>query len=301
MRRAATLVIFVFVLLLVTAVYLANALFVLERYAVVDALRGSAELLVHARGSPVPVEVGKLVRAGDVLITGPGSSVDLRWVGWAGGMRLKVGEKTRFRVVRAITDRSGKSEKSRLRIDGGKIWVRLRRPLSPGSKFEVETPSVVAAVQGTVFSISHATDSLTQVEVYEGEVRITREDGAAATLTTGSSSVVRPNRPGLEATPLSPEQKADWMTQVGIVGPFLEVTSPSDGVMVDESAVDVTGRAEPDSQVLVNGAAVTASQGAFSHRVALSEGLNTIAVAARDPEGRETIVVLTIPRRPAAR
>ncbi len=297
MRSAAMLLIFVFALLMIVGVYLSKTLFILQRYAVVDAVEGTADLLVHGRGRPVPVEVGKLVRARDVLITAPGSSVDLRWVGWTGGMRIRVGEKTRFTLVRATVGRSDDSEDSRLRVDVGRIWVRFHRALTGRSKFEVETPTVVAAVRGTAFSVAVEPDGATEVQVFEGQVSLAGRGGTGTTLTTGSQALVRPRDPSAESVPLSAEALQAWQAQSGLIGPFLEVTSPLDGVLVAEPTVAVAGRVEPGSQVFVNAGEVSVSrEGLFAEAVALEPGLNTVVVTARGPAGRETTAVLTVPR-----
>ena len=127
MRQAAMLIIFLFALALVFGVYLSHSLVIVQRLAVVDVAQGKAEVLVHGRGDPTPLQVGKLVRAGDIVRTGPKSSVELRWVRWAGGMRVKIGENTRFRVIRSLLNRRTDETRARLGVDLGKIWVRLRQ------------------------------------------------------------------------------------------------------------------------------------------------------------------------------
>ncbi|NIR01091.1 MAG: hypothetical protein GTN78_12970, partial [Gemmatimonadales bacterium] len=62
-----TLFIFGFALLTIFFVYLANSLAIVHRVAVVDVVTGEAGVRVHGRGDPVPLEEGKLVRAGDVV------------------------------------------------------------------------------------------------------------------------------------------------------------------------------------------------------------------------------------------
>ena len=297
MRRSATALIFGFGLLMILWVCFIQSFWIMQRQAVVDQVEGKAEVLVHGRGKAVPLEVGKLVRAGDLVRTGPRSSVELRWVRWAGGMRIRIGENTRFRVIRSILNRKTKETTARLRLDLGKIWVRLREALTGRSKFEVETPTVVAAVRGTVFSVAVAQDGASQVEVLEGEVAVKRRDGATATLTGGSHTSITPGQQGLETYPLSPEEMEQWAAQASMVGPFLLLTSPEEAAVFQDASCTVSGRVEPGAQVFVNRRQVEVSrQAEFSLTLPLETGPNVLVVSARDAAGRETTIVRNLTR-----
>ncbi len=295
MRTAGLGIVFGFALLLITGVYLANTLAIMERVAIIDHVEGSPELLVHGKGTPARVQQGKLVRAGDIIRTGPNDTVDLRWARWVGGMRIKVGPNSRFLIKKATMNRSTKEEESRLRLDAGTIWVRLRDALRPNSKFEVETPTVVAAVRGTIFRVTVDKGGVSRVEVYAGTVDVRGEGGARATLTAGSESEVSATQKGARSEPLSESHRREWRSQDGIVGPLLQITEPQDGTAAAHSVV-VKGRAEPGAAVAVNGEAVAvdAEKGTFSHTVSLQSGKNTITVRAQDTRGGETQLVRTV-------
>jgi len=297
MRRAATVIIFGFGLLMILWVCLVHSFWIVQRQAMVDVVEGSAEVLVHGRGDPVPLEAGKLVRAGDLIRTGPDSLVELRWVRWAGGMRIKIGENSHFRVIRSITNRKTKETNARLGLNLGKIWVRLRETLTGRSKFEVETPTVVAAVRGTVFSVAVAEDGTSQIEVLEGEVAVARRDGSGTTLTGGSHTRVSPGQQALDTRPLTGEEIEQWRRQASLLGPFLALSSPLDGAAVTEPSCAVSGRVEPEAQVFVNGRMVQPSQrGEFLTSVPLEPGMNTLVITARDAAGRETTIMRTLSR-----
>jgi len=300
-RQAATALVFVFALLMIFAAYMLSSMAIVQRYAVLDVVEGSAQVLVRGEGEPAPCKVGELVRVGDVLQTGPDSSVELRWVRWAGGMRLKIGPESRFTIVRAIVNRSDEREESRLRLERGRVWIRLRRALSGRSKFEVETPTVVAAVRGTVFGITVAEDGASTVEVYDGYVNVAGTDGAAATVTAGGHTTIGRAQQSCHTLPMDAARLEQWAAQSSIVGPFLQLTSPGESVSSPAQSIVVTGRTEAGVEVLVNGASVAVSpQGKFSQDMPLAEGLNEIAVTARDQEGRERVITRTVLREPGA-
>jgi hypothetical protein len=291
MRMTAMALIFLFGLVAIFAAYLSHSLVILQRYAVVDAVQGTADLLVHGRGKPVPLQVGRLVRAGDVVRTGRNSSVELRWVRWVGGMRIKIGPETRFTVKKATVNRSTKEEESRLRVDLGRIWVRLRQALRGRSKFEVETPTVVAAVRGTVFSVLVDAAGASRVQVYEGQVSIKGASGAAATLSAASETTVSAEQRALETRPLTPAQLEQWQDETSIVGPFLEVSRPTDGERLAGDSVPVAGRTEPGVVVLADGHKLEVSEsGEFSSQVALKPGAAALTITARDAAGRQSTV-----------
>lgn len=304
MRKAAFAIIFGFGLILIFGVYLSHTLFIMQRVAVVDLVEGEAEVLVRGTGDPVPLEVGELVRAGDLVQTGPGASVELRWTRWGGGTRIKVGPNTRFRVTRSIINTSTKSEESRLRVDEGRIWVRIRKALSGESKFEVETPTVVAAVRGTIFGVTVHGSGASHIEVLEGQVEVATAAGTSTILTGGSETDILPDQEALETSPLPPDDVAAWEAHTSMVGPFLVVESPADGVLIERASCAVSGRTEAGAQVFVNGDPVSVDdEHRFSVKVSLGEGMNYLVATARDAEGRETTVVHAVPRaaEPTAR
>jgi hypothetical protein len=264
---------------------------IVHRVAVVDAITGSAQVQVHGQGDPVDLKVGELVRAGDIVLTGPASSVELRWTRWAGGMRIKLDQKTTFRVTRAVVRRPSGEEESRLRVDQGGIWVRLRKALTGRSKFEVETPTAVAAVRGTIFRVMVAPDGSVEVSVWEGVVSVRREGRQEVSVKSGSvASVPREGRAGAPRL-LSDSEAYEWQAQSSIVGPFLVVHSPPDGMLCKSASCEVSGRAEPGCEVLVGDTPVALSKkGEFSLPIALYEERTAITVTARAKDGAETVI-----------
>lgn len=82
--------------------------------------------------------------------------------------------------------------------------------------------------------------------------------------------------------------------------PDLQVGTPSDGATVGNSSVVVSGTAEPGATVVVSGVvAAVDSGGAFSVRVALAEGANTVSVTATDASGNEAVDARTVTYTPS--
>jgi hypothetical protein len=292
MRQAAMLYIFGFALLMIFLVLLANSLSIVHRVAVVDAIAGSAHVQVHGEGDLIALGVGELVRSGDVVRTGPGSSVELRWTRWSGGMRIKLDENTTFKVMKALVRRPSGEEESRLRVDRGSLWVRLRRALKGKSKFEVETPAAVAAVRGTIFRVTVSDRGDVEVSVWDGTVAV--RGGGRDEVAVGKGRAVRipEDGPPSAIRVLTASEEQDWREQSSIVGPFLAVHSPLNGALCDGASCEVTGRAEPGCEVFVDETPVALSKkGDFSLPIALYEERSTIKVTARTADGAETVVL----------
>jgi hypothetical protein len=58
----------------------------------------------------------------------------------------------------------------KLYLSLGKVWSRVRKKLEGLLKFEIETPSAVAGVRGTQFSVEVLATGYTHVSVWEGRV-----------------------------------------------------------------------------------------------------------------------------------
>lgn len=61
---------------------------------------------------------------------------------------------------------------TRLFLSIGRIWVHVIRQLDYLVDFEVQTPSAVAGVRGTIFSVMVAADGSTVVSVHQGKVSV---------------------------------------------------------------------------------------------------------------------------------
>jgi len=77
--------------------------------------------------------------------------------------------------------------------------------------------------------------------------------------------------------------------------PSLEVFSPKEGIEITLPVVDVSGRADPDSQLFINGQKVDlAKDGSFSSQVKISSSLTTLEIVAKGKLGREKKIVRTV-------
>ncbi len=76
--------------------------------------------------------------------------------------------------------------------DGGDFLVNLKNALSPGSEFEVKTPSALAVVRGTEFGVSVRGEEESVFFGYENTVEIINEHGTSL-LTEGTTVTAAPD------------------------------------------------------------------------------------------------------------
>lgn len=84
-------------------------------------------------------------------------------------VRLEGGSQAEIEEVTYRSD--GEINDVQVKLDNGRLWSRVQ-PLKSDSHFEVETPTVTAAVRGTSFNTT-SKDSITGIYVYHHTVQVT--------------------------------------------------------------------------------------------------------------------------------
>jgi len=81
--------------------------------------------------------------------------------------------------------------------------------------------------------------------------------------------------------------------------PTLEVHSPENNAIVENSLIDITGKTDIDSILFVNGEKILLqSDGAFATSLSLREGVNTLSITSINKLDKKTEKVLTVIYRP---
>jgi hypothetical protein len=69
-------------------------------------------------------------------------------------------------------ERKPEKETYRFALSLGKMWTRVTRLLGFNSKYQVDTPTAITAVQGTVYDLQVDSDQQTRVRVHSGNVLV---------------------------------------------------------------------------------------------------------------------------------
>ncbi|WP_372983222.1 FecR domain-containing protein [Marinobacter sediminum] len=126
----------------------------------VTTVSGPVQLISGATGRKIPLTPNTLIRSGDEIVSSSGSAT----VSLADGSEVRLAPDSRL-IFNRLTQygKSGMVD-TRLRLNKGEVHTRVRPVIEGGARFEIETPSAVAAVRGTAFALqTSATGSSLQV------------------------------------------------------------------------------------------------------------------------------------------
>ncbi len=284
-----------FLLFLFVAALTLQSMVILQRVASVSDAQGDIRVKHHSSDAFNPLGSARYVRAGDVVQTGDGSLT----LNWVDGARVKVGGHTTLQVLKCQLNSATSAATSIFKLDVGQVWVRVRKLLSPRSRFEVLTPTATAGVRGTLFSVKVDPRGATQVSVLEGQVVLARNDcDASIAVDRGHCGQVE-NTPTPGATPmavqaLSDADRDEWKDARGLEGPFLVISRPAHetAYLSDTSVCRVSGLAEESAKVTVNGMmAERGHDGRYSAELPAQPGKPLrIEVVAEDAHALRTVL-----------
>lgn len=140
-------------------------------------LEGSARLLRAGTQTAQPLQANTELRSGDRIITGPDTTLTLRF---ADASRLLVlGDSEVVMDSLSAWGSTGMVD-TRIRLKGGRVDTRVEPGRGPGSRYQIITPAAVAAVRGTDFRIAATGPSVMRSEVIGGTVAVSGSGGSTA-------------------------------------------------------------------------------------------------------------------------
>ncbi|MEO0868019.1 MAG: FecR family protein, partial [Cyanobacteria bacterium J06642_11] len=165
---------------------------------------GSVTTLAGSRKRTQPGD--QLTAVGHGIITGRRSSASLRIDGGSG--TISVAQNTQMTVEQLSVSSSG-GHITVLDVPRGQARVQVRPFSNPSSRFELRTPSGVAAVRGTEFGVAVSEDGKTSVATLEGKVEAIAQS-VEVPIEAGMVSVIRPGETPRPAQPLDRTLDIDW-------------------------------------------------------------------------------------------
>lgn len=175
-------------LVLAAVVLLAAAAAAQDISVKVTRLAGPVEVRMAKQTAWAKAGLGQVLVAGDTLRTLKGGKVQLLFP----GNTIVLIKENSVLSVKELQDDGGGKVKT---LVGG-FMFNLQKALSPGSTFEVETPSALAVVRGTQFGTDVEPDGTSHFTGYADNVEITAE-GVTKTLGPGQTIDVEPGgQPG---------------------------------------------------------------------------------------------------------
>ncbi len=158
--------------------------------AIVLETQGKCEGISSAKGRH-ELTPGQQLYTGDSVSTGKNSSMTLQF---ADGSKLLVQSETEIVLDTVSAYAKTGMVDTRLRLRRGYVDTGVKPKKGPGSRYEISTPSAVAAVRGTEFRVSaEAGSDLMRSEVIEGRVRV-KSHGVNRTVKSGFGVYVKPGK-----------------------------------------------------------------------------------------------------------
>ncbi|MCR4278308.1 MAG: hypothetical protein NUV81_00150 [bacterium] len=124
------------------------------------------------------------LNAGDIIQTGPTSTVDILWPFYG---HTVVGNESIF--ILSKSDISNYRLFVHARLEAGRVWTRLQKLLETGDDFGIEASDVASVVRGTSFGVLQLPNSVS-IRVHEDTVRVFRTLSNGTFQASGSDVLV---------------------------------------------------------------------------------------------------------------
>lgn len=159
---------------------------------------GNVQLISSGGRGKRPLTNDALIRVGDEVISAEGSAL----ITLADGSEVRLSPNSRL-IFNRLTQfgKTGMAD-TRLRLNRGGVRTRVKPVTKGDTRFEIETPSAVAAVRGTAFALQTG-GAATHLQVTEGTVEF-GIPGKLHRVPAGYSATISGNRPNIQRMPAAP-------------------------------------------------------------------------------------------------
>jgi len=140
---------------------------------VITCVEGKAFVTAKGAAAKKKLMVNTLVCPGDVIETGKPGRVEVI-INRESVVRMK--ENSRLKIE-AFRDNVKQKGSTKIRFPLGTVWAKIKKFKDAISRFDLELPTAVAGVHGTVYEAGVAADSSAEVKVFDGEVAVKNRSG----------------------------------------------------------------------------------------------------------------------------
>ncbi|MFC1476500.1 FecR domain-containing protein [Fibrobacterota bacterium] len=262
----------------------------------IKSIVGKAEVRSPQTGKWRPARIGMSVKMKWDVRTFVESSIELQF---STGTTLKLGENSVVNLSTLLQDKGAAATKSNVKVASGQVWANVKKLVSKKSKFSFETPTAVAAIRGTRLRVE-VDKSKTVVDVYEGSVSVRNKGSKKVVLvSTRNRAIVQSGEPDIETVNFddidTTEDRSEPEDTTAVIDSteidtttetteevFLNIESPEDNKIVDETQVAIKGTANPGATIFAGSKQVEVKdKGTFVIAVDLMPGVNKITITAQ--------------------
>lgn len=184
------------------------------REAVLSEFENEVSVRTNSDGEFIPAEVGFLIQKGGGLQTGENGRARLELN--PEGTVVRVAPNSAFTLPQ-ISGIDGEP-KTTLSLFFGKIFVLLK-----GGSLDVQTPSGVASVRGSLLSVSYnPSNGRVQAACLEGHCALAKGDGGEFVLEEGDSAYLDETGDFTEFDGIDQDEIGDWLDEVPELGEFMD-------------------------------------------------------------------------------
>ena len=170
---------------------------------VVTYVEGAVQYKLSGQNDFNKLNVNTILNPGDIIQTASNGRIELI-INRESVVRLR--ENTRM-VLEEFRDAEKTDDKTRIGFSVGTIWTKMKKFKDRISRFELELPTAIAAVHGTVYQTTINSDSSSEVKVFSGEVAVSGSSAestqpaqvAAVSEITGPQEVAGPEEVNMES------------------------------------------------------------------------------------------------------
>lgn len=135
---------------------------------VVTYVEGRADLKKPGSSTAEKLTSNVVVYPGDIIRTGRNGRVELI-INRESVVRLKENSELTIEAFRDLKKQEGTTS---LNFSLGALWSKVKKFKDKISRFELELPTAIAGVHGTIYQTTVNRDSSAEVKVYDGEVAV---------------------------------------------------------------------------------------------------------------------------------
>ncbi|MBI3739660.1 MAG: FecR domain-containing protein [Chloroflexi bacterium] len=188
------------------------------RQATVNEISNAVSVRADQNAEYIAAQSGMTLTIGGSVKTGDNSRarVDLL----PDGTIVRVGPNSLYTVTALNMDQDGKPT-THIKLEFGQIWVLLK-----GGSLQVETPSGVASVRGSLLGVSYDPDAKKlQASCLEGHCAL-QDDQGEVELTDGQESTIEEDQPPSEPEQMSEEEIQQWVDENPDAQEFFDNSTP---------------------------------------------------------------------------
>ncbi|NLG18978.1 MAG: hypothetical protein GX556_16755 [Fibrobacter sp.] len=157
---------------------------------VATCIEGNVTVKRAGKDSFTKLTVNSILNPGDIIRTAAAARAEII-INRESVVRLN--EKTEMTLEALRDPTKAKNSKTRIGFPAGSIWTKMKKFRDKISRFELELPTAIAAVHGTVYETSVNPDSSSEVKVFSGEVAVRNAPAGRPSQVAGVQEIAGPD------------------------------------------------------------------------------------------------------------